>query len=198
MMIDEAAAPGGSIRRLWPSDLPAFQAHLLRLDARSRHERFGHAVNDAWLADYSKSCFGLEAITYGFFETGAIRGAGELRTGLLSPRAGGAEAAFSVEPAYRHRGVGAALMARILRAAGNRRLDRLNLYCLAQNRAMLGLARKFTDELRFETDAVSGRLVARLPSPLSLWGEVFDDSAGFAAACVSAQRRLFDAIAHPS
>ena len=35
----------GGIRRLWPADRQDFLAHLMRLDAESRHDRVGGAVS---------------------------------------------------------------------------------------------------------------------------------------------------------
>ncbi len=40
------------IRRLWPSDMEAYRDHLLRLDPRSRHERFGGGMSDDFLVHY--------------------------------------------------------------------------------------------------------------------------------------------------
>ena len=40
----------GTIRKLWPTDLPAFRAHLLRLDPDSRHSTLFYAAGrDLWL-----------------------------------------------------------------------------------------------------------------------------------------------------
>ena len=43
--MEHANIHGGVVRRLWPSDMPAFRDHLLRLDAQSRHDRFAMAVS---------------------------------------------------------------------------------------------------------------------------------------------------------
>ena len=50
--------PATDVRRLWPADMPLFRDHLLRLDSRSRHERFGGGMSDDFLVRYAKSCFG--------------------------------------------------------------------------------------------------------------------------------------------
>ncbi|MGA8170594.1 MAG: GNAT family N-acetyltransferase [Methylocystis sp.] len=52
-----------------------------------------------------------------------------------------AEAAFSVEKEWRGRGVGAALLARIVEAAREAGARTLDLCCLTHNRAMQGLVR---------------------------------------------------------
>ena len=187
----ELAMLDGLMRRLYPVDRAAFVAHLLRLDGETRHERFGMAVSDAWIAAYARGCFGTRDLVYGFFVQGEIRAAGELRQlenrELSGQRA--AEAAFSVEPGWRRKGLGTALMQRIVRAAQNRLDSTLLLMCLAQNRAMQGLARKFSADLTFDTDQVTGRMVGRHVSTLSLLGEALDDVSDIALAVMDARRR---------
>ena len=101
------------IRRLWPSDMEAFRDHLLRLDPRSRHERFGGGMSDDFLVRYAEHCFGQGDLVYGAFVDGHMCGAAELRSNhaIWSEQAPfgrhiHAEAAFSVEEGYRRRGVG--------------------------------------------------------------------------------------------
>jgi GNAT superfamily N-acetyltransferase len=182
---------GGVIRRLWPADLPAFRDHLLRLDAKSRHDRFAMAVSDEFLLRYAERCFGIDDVIYGFYADGVLRGAGELRAVGNNIVGGSVEAAFSVEREWRRRGVGTELMSRILRAARNRRADALYMSCLARNEAMQGLAKKFSADLRFETDDMTGKLVARAPSPVSVWGEFADNATSFATAMLDLQTRVF-------
>ncbi|MBL8589595.1 MAG: GNAT family N-acetyltransferase [Methylobacteriaceae bacterium] len=186
---------GGVVRRLWPPDAPALRDHLLRLDADSRYDRFAMAVSNEFIIGYAERCFGFDDIIYGFFVDGVLRGAGELRRVAGSDGPSGfanlAEAAFSVERPWRRRGVGAELMARIVRAARNRRAETLYMSCLARNQAMRALARKFSAELRFEPDESSGRLSCAGPTAFSLLYEAMDDAQGFATAMLDLQRRLF-------
>ncbi len=182
---------GGVVRRLWPADLAAFREHLLRLDAKSRYDRFAMAVNDEFLIRYAERCFGIDDVIYGFYVDGVLCGAGELRAVGNKIIGGSVEAAFSVEKEWRRRGVGTELMSRIVRAARNRRADALYMSCLASNTAMQGLARKFAADLRFETDDMTGKLVARDPSPASVWGEFADNATSFATAMLDLQTRVF-------
>jgi len=69
------------------------------------------------------------------------------------------EAAFSVEPGWRRRGVGKQLIARIVRGASNAQVTTLYMSCLASNRAMQELARHFDAEIKFEADQVTGRTI---------------------------------------
>lgn len=181
----------GLLRRLYSVDQPAYVAHLLRLDTETRHDRFGMAVSDDWLANYATGCFGPRDLVYGFFTGGEIRAAGELRQLVKNPLAmtREAEAAFSVEHDWRRHGLGTLLMEKIVRAAQNRRDTSLHMMCLAQNKAMQGLARKFSADLEFGTDEVTGRLVGHHLSAASLIGEAVDDAAGLVQALLERGRR---------
>src|SRR5580698_8101724 len=123
---DHAILPLADIRRLWHADMPAFRDHMLRLDAQSRHERFGGGMSDEFVAHYAENCFGKGDLVFGAFVEGKLRGAAELRSqeAIWSEQAPfrrhiHAEAAFSVETPYRRRGIGEQLFGRIERAAGN-------------------------------------------------------------------------------
>src|SRR3974390_1747423 len=138
------------IRRLWPSDLDAFRDHLLRLDARSRHERFGGGMSDDFLVYYAEHCFGQGDLLYGAFLDGELIGAAELRSNaaIWSEQAPfgrhiHAEAAFSVEEGYRRRGIGEKLFRRIQRAASNHGVETIEITCLPENISMRSLAQKF-------------------------------------------------------
>ena len=189
--MEQAMIHGGVVRRLWPADLPAFRDHLLRLDAKSRYDRYAMSCNDDFLIRYAERCFGIDDVIYGYYVDGVLRGAGELRSVGNNIIGGSVEAAFSVEMSWRRRGVGTELMSRIVRAARNRRADALFMTCLSGNVAMQGLAKKFSADLRFETDDVSGKLVARAPSPASIWGEFADNATSFATAMLDLQTRVF-------
>ncbi|ACB94022.1 GNAT family N-acetyltransferase [Beijerinckia indica] len=192
----------GTIRRLWACDMSHFRDHLLRLDPDSRFERFGAFTDDTQINHYVDSCYGPDEIIYGYVVDGEVRGAGELRAmGASFLPEGAAEAAFSVEQGWRRQGVGTNFMKRIVLAARNRRIHTLYLSCLAHNSKMVGLARKFATELTFETDEVTGKLIARTPSTTSLIEELIDNSVGFTEAMFDFQKRILTAAEearHPS
>jgi GNAT superfamily N-acetyltransferase len=129
------------IRKLWATDQDAFCNHLLRLDVDGRHDRFAMGVSDNFIRKYAELCFTMPGSIFGYFSDDALRGAGELR--LIGDQGTAAEAAFSVEPGWRRRGVGKELMARIVQAASNARVTTLHMSCLASNRAMQKLAKHF-------------------------------------------------------
>ena len=96
------------------------------------------------------------AIIHGFFVDGTLRGAAELRPiGAALSRE--AEAAFSIEKPWQSHGVGSALLERTLLAARNRGLKFLHMACLADNKRMQQLARKFDAELTFDFFQRGGR-----------------------------------------
>lgn len=186
------------IRRLWPADKDAYRDHLLRLDARSRHERFGGGMSDEFLVTYAENCFGKGDLLYGAFVDGHMCGAAELRSqsAIWTEQAPfdrhiHAEAAFSVEEAYRRRGIGEKLFKRILRAATNHGVETIEIVCLPDNIGMRRLAQKFQTHFSFEESALTGTLKARGPTPLSLFREATNDMADFGASLFAAQMRAF-------
>jgi len=187
------------IRRLWPADMAAFRDHLLRLDPQSRHDRFSGGVSDGFLATYAEHCFGAGDYVFGAFVDGVLRGAGELRgagarwsESAPFARHAVAEAAFSVEGPYRRQRIGEHLFARIVRAATNHGVETIEILCQADNRPMQRLAAKFSTQFHFEAHELTGRLIARRPTPLSLWREASQDIADLTASLVDAQlRRMF-------
>lgn len=184
------------IRRLWPSDLPAFRDHMLRLDETSRHLQFGGGVSDAFIRQYAEHCFGKGDLVFGAFLDGGLHGAAELRSNVAiwteqAPldRHIHAEAAFSVENDYRKRGLGEKLFRRITEAARNHGVEVIDIVCLPENVAMRRLAAKFKAEFVFDSNQLLGKLTARRPTPLSMLREVAHDVADFGGAMLDAQLR---------
>jgi GNAT superfamily N-acetyltransferase len=194
--MDEANSSPPEVRRLWPSDQEAFRDHLLSLDPRSRHLRFGGGMSDDFLVRYSENCFGKGDLVYGAFIAGKLVGAAELRSNqaIWSEQAPfgrhiHAEAAFSVDDGYRRRGVGERLFKRILRAATNHGVETIEIVCLPENVGMQNLAKKFEAHFTFEENWLTGRLTARRPTALSLFREASSDALDFGAALFDAHWR---------
>ena len=194
--MDDAKSPYVEVRRLWPSDKEAFRDHLLRLDPRSRHERFGGGMSDDFLVHYAENCFGKGDLIYGAFVDGKMVGAAELRSNqaIWSEQAPfgrniHAEAAFSVEDGYRRRGIGERLFKRIRRAATNHGVETIEIVCLPDNIGMQRLAQKFKTQFTFEENSLTGRLTARRPTPFSLVREASGDMLDFGASLFDAQVR---------
>jgi GNAT superfamily N-acetyltransferase len=189
--------PAADIRRLWRSDQPAFRDHLLRLDETSRHLRYGGGVSDSFIRQYAEHCFGRGDLVYGAFLDGGLHGAAELRSNeaIWTEQAPfsrhiHAEAAFSVEEAYRKRGLGEKLFRRITEAARNHGVEVIDIVCLPENVAMRRLAAKFKAEFVFDNNQLLGKLTARRPTAYSMLREVAHDVADFGGAVFDAHMRL--------
>jgi GNAT superfamily N-acetyltransferase len=183
----EPLVSGGTVRRLWIGEAELYSQHLLRLDTESRRNRFGGAVSDEFILRHAESPTLSGAVIYGFFVDGVLRGAAELR---LLEHAGDAEAALSVERAWQSRGVGTALLERVLLAARNRQVERLHMLCLGENRRMQQLARKFGAELSFQSGSVVGEMKAPHPTPMSVMRELAADGIDLAAAMLDVPSQL--------
>ena len=180
--------PGGIVRKLWPGEAEAYRDHLLRLDAESRHRRFSGAVGDDFIAQHARSIGEFGTVVYGFFLDGTLRGAAELRP--AAPFARDAEAAFSVEQPWQSHGVGTVLLEHVLLAARNRGITALAMQCLADNRRMQQLARKFAAEFKFDFGSVVGEVDPPRFTALSLAREWTEDAFGMVNAMLDAQARL--------
>jgi len=180
----------GVIRRLWPTERELFKEHLLRLDAVTRHERFGTAVNDAFLENYATTTFGVGGLVYAYVEDDVVRGAAELR-GLDDIVAQTGEAAFSVEAGWRRRGIGAALFGRLITAARNRSIRTLYMTFLPGNVAMRRLAAKFEADLAGGYADVEGVIATGGPTPFTILDEAIDNAAGFATLALSIQKNFW-------
>lgn len=156
----------------------------------TRRERFGTAVNDAFLVSYAETTFGVGGLVYAYLEDGKVRGAAELR-GLEDIVSQTGEAAFSVEKAWRRQGIGGALFARLITASRNRGIRTLYMTCLPENAAMRRLAHKFEAELVGGYNDVEGTLATGGPTPFTILDEAFDNAQGFATLALSLQRKLW-------
>jgi RimJ/RimL family protein N-acetyltransferase len=180
----------GVIRRLWPTERDLFREHLLRLDAVTRHQRFGTAVNDAFLDNYATTTFGVGGLVYAHLVDGRVRGAAELR-GLDDIVAQTGEAAFSVETRWRRRGVGTELFGRLITAARNRGIRTLYLTCLPENAAMRRLAAKFEADLVGGYADIEGAIATGGPTPFTILDEALDNAKGFATMALTLQKRFW-------
>jgi GNAT superfamily N-acetyltransferase len=183
---------GGVVRKLWIGETDKYRDHLLRLDPVSRRNRFGGAVSDEFIENYVHLPISLDTVVHGFFLDGEMRGAAELRQ--LGPRPSHqAEAAISVEKPWQSHGIGSALLRRTLLVARNRGFRMLHMACLADNRRMQQLARKFDAELSFDFGGVVGEVASWRATPLSVMQELIADQHGFATAMLDLQSRLLRA-----
>lgn len=157
-----AAAPHehwqGAVRELPASQLHHFQWHLLRLEDGSRRSRY--PTSEAFLRAYRRHADGTNTVVFGCFVDGHMRGAVELRP-LQRDGCRTAEITFSVESAWRERGIGTALMEEVIRAARERGIEHLYFSCHALNRRMQRIAERFTARIGFEDCAYFADIMVR-------------------------------------
>lgn len=162
-------------RRLWPSDRAAVEAHILRLDAETRADRFMSVTSDRTALAHAERALVSKGIVFGAFADGVLRGLGELHPvgsrplypsfglGLL------AEAAFAVERDFRREGLASALFRRMVEAARSRGVAELHVRFLDANGPMRKLALKLGAKLHAAGGETAGAIRLARPTPLSLW-----------------------------
>lgn len=188
MQVDGTGVATPVIRRLWPGEVQRFRDHLLRLDRESLRSRFGSAVSEDFIVHYASRVFRAGTVVLGAFIDGELRAAAEVYP-LSEILAHEAEAAFSVEGGFQNHGLGTMLMSRVILAARNRGIRTLQMNCLAHNRRMQQVARKFDADLAFDSDTVVAQVKAPFPTVLSLAEEANAEARGVAGAIFQAQRR---------
>lgn len=178
-MMPEGQFDAGLVRKVWSTESHKLRDHLLRLDQDNRRMRFGHSVSPTFIREYAERVGSqFSGLTYGYFEDGELRAAAELRQ-LSEGWGEEAEAAFSVEASWQHRGIGSELMGRVIRAARNRGVRHLYMSCLAENAVMQRIARKHGAKLRFEYGEVIGDIVPEDATSATFFDEMMEDSRGF-------------------
>ena len=145
-------------RKLSAADAGLLAGHLKRLEPNDRQLRFWGGVTDRAIDEYCAKLDWTAAVVVGAFVDGELRGVGELVRVRMVPRLM-AEVAFSVEGPWQNAGVGTELLRRVLTVARNRCIDRVYMLCLAENRKMQKIARKFEAVLSFEEGEVEARIL---------------------------------------
>ena len=162
------------VRSLSPSDRPALIEHLLALDDQDRYLRFGHTVGDEQIQHY------VEQIDFG---GGEVLGIFNRRLELLGMShladlgPGEAEFGVSVMPKARGRGFGQLLFEHACLHARARGIQWLVIHSLAENAAMLAIARRAGAQIERDSGEATARL--GLP-PLDMggrWLSLIDDQA---------------------
>jgi RimJ/RimL family protein N-acetyltransferase len=146
-----AANPPALVREIDNSHRPAVLRHFLTLEADDRHLRFGSPTSDAVIECYVANLnFSRDALFGVFNDALELVGIAHLAyvpSANESPHS--AEFGVSVLHDSRHRGLGAALLARAAVHARNTHIDTLFVHCLAKNKAMMHLAQKLGMRVEF-------------------------------------------------
>lgn len=167
-----------SIRRLWQSDKAALVDLFQKMDFQTRRLRFCGAVSDDFLKTYAEGILADHVIAYGAFSGQELHGIAELRI-LHSSWHKTAEAALMVEPVWQEKGIGDALLDRLITASQNRNISSINMVCLRENKRMQHLAKKHDAALRYHTGETEAALTLPWPTPMSLFYEIFADTRGY-------------------
>ena len=146
-----AAYPATLVRELDDTHRAAALSHFLALEADDRHLRFGSPTSDAIIERYVANLnFNRDALFGVFNDALDLIGIAHLAY-VPSANDGTRSAEFGVSVLHddRHRGLGAALLARAAVHARNTHIDTLFVHCLAKNKAMMHLAQKLDMRVEF-------------------------------------------------
>jgi len=125
------------VRALSRIDLASLEAHFVALEAEDRRLRFGVPLSDDAVRAYvARIDFERDAVFGVYDDELHLIGAAHVARSEAH-----AELGVSVLPAHRGRGVGSALLARAHMRARNWGVGALFMHCLAENGAMMRLAR---------------------------------------------------------
>jgi RimJ/RimL family protein N-acetyltransferase len=108
--------------------------HYLRLDPEDRYARFGEKLEDAGVRTYCDGLAARGAVVIAAIVDGEIRAMAEL-VPLHGGPCAGAEIAYSVERAFRNRGIASRLIRAAIRLARSLSIPALYLAILAENLA---------------------------------------------------------------
>jgi RimJ/RimL family protein N-acetyltransferase len=147
---------GVAVLRLNPRHRDDVFKHLRQLPEQDRQLRFGRAIRDGALRDYVDGIDFARDRVFGIYSLALeLIGVAHL---ALDPQQQTAELGLSVDPACRGRGYGFALLQRGVLHAANLGYRALFMYCLADNRTMMHLARKAGLTVLVESGEAGGRL----------------------------------------
>ena len=185
------AHPQLALRPFLPADVPMlaeiFRASIEELTA----DDYSETQREAWATmAQDEVAFGAR-LAKGLTLLGTLDGS---PVGFASLEGPERVTMLYVHPAAAGHGVGSMLLERTLLAARNRGLKFLHMACLADNKRMQQLARKFDAELSFDFSSVVGEVATPRPTPLSLMREILADGHGFATAMFDVQSRLLKPV----
>lgn len=167
-----------ALTREMPEDeRPRLLAHLLALGPEDRHLRFGHTLSDDGIRKYVEGIDLSRDVVFVVTDADlAIIGAAH-----LARKEDDAELGVSVLPAYRGRGIGAALLERSAARVRNWGVRVLFMNCLVENTTMMNLARK--QGMKIVVSGADAEAFVKLPRA---------DLASIASEAVAEHLGLFD------
>ncbi|CAM8633864.1 NAT_SF domain containing protein [Comamonadaceae bacterium] len=132
-----------NIRVLGPNHRKRLLRHLLALETSDRYLRFGYVANDQQIESYIERLDFVNDAVFGVFNH-RLEIVGMAHLAMCRDAAGNSVADFgvSVNPSLRGKGVGGRLYERAALHARNEGVEVLQIQALAENAAMLAIARK--------------------------------------------------------
>lgn len=129
----------GCLQKLSRARLDELETHFLALGPEARVRRFWGVASEAHVRRYCESLRTAPCLVVVWRVDGVVRGSGELiaRSGFAT---GHVEIALSVQEPWQRRGVGTALLKRLLLLARNRGVRQARLYAQRDNRRIRALA----------------------------------------------------------
>jgi len=158
------------VQRLTETARRQLREHFLALEPEDVRLRFGSTLAPEAIVAY------VDRIE---FDTDAVFGVYDEHLALaavahLAFSDDFAELGVSVLPGQRGRGIGSALFARAADHARNRFVTRLFMHCLAENAAMMHIARKSGMQICVDTGEADAFLTLPPADPASVTGEFVD------------------------
>jgi RimJ/RimL family protein N-acetyltransferase len=184
-----------AIRMLTPFELEKYRDHLLRLGAEDRRLRFGTFADDARIAAFTDGIDRRRTRVLALLGPN-LEVVAAVQIAVFRGRA--VELAFSVDPAYRRRGVGTALMNRALLWARNRGLARAHVQCLTENIAMRRLARGAGMEMTTEAGETEAVMALPAATPLSWVAEALAEGVGLVDLAAKTNCRALERLGSPT
>ena len=164
-------------RKLLPTELNDYRAHLLRLDGSDRRARFLAPADDACIGRHVEGLDPAYTVLIGAFINGVIRGAVEL-VGSENGGMSTVELAVSIERPFQNTGAGTQLVRQAVLVAQNRGIKHISMLCLRQNKRMQAICRKLNGLLDFDEADVMCDIKVAAPSQFTYFDELIND--GFA------------------
>jgi GNAT superfamily N-acetyltransferase len=160
-----------AVQRLKETARPALEAHFLALSPEDRRLRFGTPLAAEAVAAYvDRIDFDRDAV-FGVHDNDLeLVGVAHVAFGEAL-----AELGLSVLPSHRGRGAGTALFDRAAAHARNRFVPRLFIHCLAENGAIMRLARRSGMDIVIDAGDADAHIELSPASPASITGELLTD-----------------------
>ena len=160
------------VQRLSASARDAYRVHLVALDPEDKRLRFGSTIGADGIEAYVDRIDFERDVVFGVLDDdlGIVAAA---HLAVLDDDS--AELGVSVDAAHRRRGNGSALVRRAAEHARNRNLRMLYMHCLAENAAMMNVARRAGMAVVYESGHADAHLTLPPADPASLVGEALAD-----------------------